>query len=61
MRSPSRRGPVPSRGRALAIGKRGGSGRRAYRLVLRLGFGLLFAVLLLRPKGLFGTTNERKV
>jgi branched-chain amino acid transport system permease protein len=26
-----------------------------------VGFGLLFAVLLLRPKGLFGTTNERKV
>ena len=26
-----------------------------------VAFGLLFAVLLLRPKGLFGTTNERKV
>lgn len=26
-----------------------------------VAFGLLFGVLLLRPKGLFGTTNERKV
>ena len=26
-----------------------------------VAFGLLFAVLLLRPKGLFGTVNERKV
>jgi branched-chain amino acid transport system permease protein len=26
-----------------------------------VGFGLLFAVLLMRPKGLFGSTQERKV
>ena len=26
-----------------------------------VGFGLLFLVLLLRPKGLFGTLQERKV
>ena len=26
-----------------------------------VAFGLLFLILLIRPKGLFGTTNERKV
>ena len=26
-----------------------------------VAFGLLFLILLVRPKGLFGTTNERKV
>ena len=26
-----------------------------------VAFGLLFVILLVRPKGLFGTTNERKV